>query len=159
MIKERPLLGWGYGNYKRFRDVYYQRYPEVDTTAHAHNNLLQMWVDGGVIGLGAFLFLFWSILKLGWLAYQRLPAEDEPLRSLTLGGFLSIIGFLVGGLTQYNFGDAEVVLVMWAIVGVLIRVYTWATYETFNRRTLGVDSFSEGKGEKQTLHSAENSPC
>jgi len=159
MIKERPLLGWGYGNYKRFRDVYYQRYPEVDTTAHAHNNLLQMWVDGGVVGLGAFLFLFWSILKLGWFAYQRLPAEEEPLRSLTLGGFLSIIGFLIGGLTQYNFGDAEVVLVTWATVGVLARVYMWSADETFHRKTSAVDLLSEEKDKEKALHSAENSPC
>lgn len=129
MIKDRPLLGWGYGNYKRFRDSYYQRYPEVDTTAHAHNNFLQMWVDGGVIGLAAFFCLFWSILRRGWHAYQRLPAEAEPLRTLALGGTLSIVAFLIGGFTQYNFGDAEVVLVMWAMTGMLMRVYTWAEQE------------------------------
>jgi O-antigen ligase len=72
MIKERPLLGWGYGNYKRFRDPYYQRHPQVDTTAHAHNNFLQMWVDIGLVGLTAFLWLFWSILSRGWRAYQQL---------------------------------------------------------------------------------------
>jgi O-antigen ligase len=126
MIKDRPLLGWGYGNYKRFRDAYYQRYPDVDTTAHAHNNFLQMAVDAGLVGLAAFVFLFWSILRMGWRAYQRLPSETEPLRILALAGTLSIGGFLLGGLTQYNFGDAEVAMVMWAMVGVLMRVATWA---------------------------------
>ncbi len=126
MVRDRPLLGWGYGNYKRFRDAYYQRYPQVDTTAHAHNNFLQMAVDAGVIGLAAFVFLFWSILHLGWRAYQRLPSAAEHLRTLALGGTAGIEGFLIGGLTQYNFGDAEVAIVMWAMVGVLMRVATWA---------------------------------
>lgn len=125
MIKERPLLGWGYGNYKRFRDAYYQRYPQADTTAHAHNNFLQMWVDGGVIGLSAFLLLFWTIFSQGGAAYQRLSSDEGPARTLVLGGLLSLVGFLVGGLTQYNFGDAEVVLVMWAMVGVVLRVCGW----------------------------------
>lgn len=125
MIKERPLFGWGYGNYKRFRDSYYQRYPQADTTAHAHNNFLQMGVDVGLIGLAAFVWVFWSILVRGWRAYQRLRREAEPLRTLTLGGVLSIIGFLFGGLTQYNFGDAEVVIVMWAMTGLLMRMYAW----------------------------------
>jgi hypothetical protein len=125
MIKERPLLGWGYGNYKKFRAVYYQRHPQANTTAHAHNNFLQMWVDIGLVGLAAFLWLFWSILLRGWRAYRRLPPKAEHLRTIALGGMLSIVGFLVGGLTQYNFGDAEVVIVMWAMAGLLMRVYSW----------------------------------
>lgn len=129
MIKERPLFGWGYGNYKRFRGAYYQRYPQADTTAHAHNNFLQMGVDVGLVGLAAFLWVFWSILVRGWWTYQRLRHEAGPLRTLTLGGLLSIVGFLVGGLTQYNFGDAEVVIVMWAMAGVLMRVYTWVVQD------------------------------
>lgn len=130
MIRDRPFLGWGYGNYKQFRAPYYQRYPQSDTNAHAHNNFLQMWVDGGVVGLAAFLFLFGSILHLGWRAYRRLSAEAEPLRTLALGGTLSVVGFLVGGCTQYNFGDAEVALAMWVIVGLLLRVSAWAEART-----------------------------
>jgi putative inorganic carbon (HCO3(-)) transporter len=126
MIKDRPWFGWGYGNYRKFRDPYYQRYPEADTTAHAHNNFLQMWVDGGLVGLGAFLFLFWVILRAGWQAYHLLPVEAEPLRSLALGGALSVLGFLLGGLTQYNFGDAEVVIVFWATAGLIMRAREWA---------------------------------
>jgi len=126
MIKERPLLGWGYGNYKKFRDPYYQRYPEADTTAHAHNNFLQIWVDGGLLGVGAFVYLFWVILRKGWQAYRLLPAEAEPLRSIALGSVLSVVGFLLSGLTQYNFGDAEVAILLWATVGVVIRVGEWA---------------------------------
>ena len=126
MVKERPLFGWGYGNYRKFRDPYYERYPGADTTAHAHNNFLQMWVDAGLVGLAAFLLLCWMILKAGWQAYQLLPAVAEPQRSLALGGVLSILSFLLGGLTQYNFGDAEVVIVFWAITGVVMRVREWA---------------------------------
>ncbi|MBI3302308.1 MAG: O-antigen ligase family protein [Deltaproteobacteria bacterium] len=133
MIRERPLLGWGYGNYKKFRDPYYQRYPAADTTAHAHNNFLQMWVDGGLIGVGAFLFLFWVILHAGWQAYRLLPAAAEPLHSLALGGALGVAGFLLGGLTQYNFGDAEVVIVLWATAGVVMRVREWAEERTGGR--------------------------
>ena len=58
--------------------------------------------------------------------YRLLPAAAEPLRSLALGGVLGIVGFLLGGLTQYNFGDAEVVIVLWATAGVVMRVGEWA---------------------------------
>ncbi len=87
--------------------------------------ILQMWVDSGLVGLGAFLFLFWVILRAGWQAYRLLPTEAEPLRSLALGGTLGVLGFLLGGLTQYNFGDAEVVIIFWAAAGLAMRAREW----------------------------------
>jgi hypothetical protein len=42
------------------------------------------------------------------------------------------VSFLLGGLTQYNFGDAEVVIVMWAMAGVLMRIYTWVVLDDQN---------------------------
>ena len=122
MIKERPLTGWGYGNYKQFRGTYYQRYPKADRHGHAHNNFIQMWVDTGLLGLAAFVFLLWSILRLGWRAVAAQRAG--PLHGPSLGIWLGLVGFLLGGLTQYNWGDAEVALVWWANVGLLMRIYT-----------------------------------
>ncbi|MGE0825161.1 MAG: O-antigen ligase family protein [Candidatus Binatia bacterium] len=125
MIKERPLFGWGYGNYRQFRDPFYERYPKIDTTAHAHNNFLQLWVDSGVVGLVAFLYLFVVVLRLSWRTYRHAPLGNERLQMIALGVFLSLIGFLVGGMTQYNFGDAEVVLVMWSMAGLITRMHGW----------------------------------
>ena len=123
MINERPLTGWGFGNYKQFREGFYQRYPKADTNAHAHNNFLQTWVDAGLIGLAAFLILVGSILVMGWRAYRR--QATEPIQSLTLGCWLGMVGFLIGGLTQYNWGDAEVAIVWWTLVGLMMRVSTF----------------------------------
>ena len=38
-----------------------------------------------------------------------------------------MVGFLIGGLTQYNFGDAEVAIVWWATVGLMLRLATFVT--------------------------------
>jgi O-antigen ligase len=126
MMKERPWLGWGYGNYRQFREPFYRRYPQADHTGHAHNSFLQIWVESGLLGLIAFLSFFWVLVQTGWKTYQLLPPEAEPLRSMALGAMLSILGFLIGGLTQHNFGDAEVVIVMWAVAGVMVRMREWA---------------------------------
>jgi hypothetical protein len=121
MIQARPLLGWGFGNYKRIRAPYYARYPGADTTAHAHNNFLQISVDSGLVGLAAFVYLFWLVLKRGARTYGLLPAVAEPLKSVVLGGVLAVVGFLVGGMTQCNFIDAEVAIALWFTVGVTMR--------------------------------------
>ena len=124
MIQDRPLFGWGYGNYKQFRAPYYAPYPQADTDAHAHNTFLQLWVDSGWLGLVAFVALIAVILGKGWQIYTALSVE--PLKSCALGIVLGVVGFLIGGLTQHNFGDAEVVIVLWALVGVLMRLEQWA---------------------------------
>jgi O-antigen ligase len=121
MARERPLLGWGYGNYKHVRKPFYDRYPDADTTAHAHNNFLQMLVDGGVVTLAVFVALFVVVVRQGWRGYRALTAGDEPARSVLLATLLAVVGFLVGGLTQYNFGDAEVVIYLWFTVGLVMR--------------------------------------
>ncbi|MSQ47141.1 MAG: O-antigen ligase family protein [Deltaproteobacteria bacterium] len=126
MLKDRPLFGWGYGNYREFREPYYQRYPMADHTGHAHNSFLQIAVDSGLIGLAAFLAFFVVLLRTGWQAYCLLPPTAEPLRSFALGAWLSIVGFLIGGMTQHNFGDAEVVIVMWTVAGLLAKMSVWA---------------------------------
>ena len=56
----------------------------------------------------------------GRRAYAR--QRTEPLKSLSLGCWLGLVGFLIGGLTQYNWGDAEVALVWWATVGLMMRI-------------------------------------
>ena len=123
MIQDQPLFGWGYGNYKQFRAPYYTRYPEADTDAHAHNMYLQIGAESGLVGLCAFLALIAVVLGKGWQIYTALPSE--PLKSCALGILLSVLGFLIGGLTQHNFGDAEVVIVLWAVLGVLMRMEEW----------------------------------
>jgi len=44
------------------------------------------------------------------------------VRMTALGGCLALVGFLVGGLTQYSFGDTEVAMSMWATIAVLMRL-------------------------------------
>lgn len=129
MLKDRPLFGWGYGNYRKFRDPYYQRYPKANHSGHAHNSFLQIAVDSGLVGLAAFLAFFVVLLRTGWQAYRLLPPTAEPLRSFALGAWLSIIGFLIGGMTQHNFGDAEVVIVMWTVAGLMARMQSMAIRE------------------------------
>ena len=45
-------------------------------------------------------------------------------RGLVIGSIAAITGFLIGGLSEYNFGDSEVVMVAWAIMAL-----PWAAAE------------------------------
>jgi len=116
MWRERPLLGWGPGGVKRE----YSRYalPEAfkQRTGHVHNTPLQILVERGVLGLAAWLAIW---ITFYWRAIGLLRALDASRvreRALVAGSIAAVTGFLVAGLSEYNFGDSEVVMVAWAVM-------------------------------------------
>ena len=116
MWRERPWLGWGPGGVKRE----YSRYvvPEAvkTRTGHVHNTPLQILVERGVLGLAAWLWLWIEFYARAITLLRRLPAAAVRERALVAGSLAAVTGFLVAGLTEYNFGDSEVVLVAWTVI-------------------------------------------
>ena len=120
IIHDHPVFGLGFGRYQRAARPYYDRHPDADRRSHAHNNFLQIAAEAGLVGLAAFTLLFATMLRFGIDAVRR--CRDPDLHAVALGGCLAIVGFLVGGLTQYSFGDTEVATAMWVTAAVLMRL-------------------------------------
>jgi len=128
MWRERPLLGWGPGGVKRE----YSRYalPEAfkQRTGHVHNTPLQILVERGVVGFAAWLAIwiafYWRAIGL----LRALDASHRRERALVAGSVAAVTGFLVAGLSEYNFDDSEVVMVAWAIMAL-----PWAAERSLNR--------------------------
>ena len=122
IIHDHPVLGLGFGRYKHAAKPYYDRHPEADRRSHAHSNYLQIAAEAGLVGLAAFAFVWAQTLRLGWEALA-LPRGALPpdVWSTVAGAWVGIVGFLVGGITQYTFGDNEVALTMWVTVAILLR--------------------------------------
>jgi O-antigen ligase len=120
IVHDHPLLGLGFGRYQRVARPYYDRHPLADRRSHAHNNFLQIAAEAGLVGLAAFTLLFVTALRYG--AETVWIARDPSVRATALGACLALTGFLVGGLTQYTFGDSEVAVAMWATLAVLMRL-------------------------------------
>ena len=116
MWRERPLLGVGPGGVKRD----YSRYalPEAfkKRTSHVHSTPLQILVERGLLGLAAWLWIWVAFFRHAIGLLRRLPEPARPERALVAGSLAAIVGFLVGGLSEYNFGDSEVVMVAWALM-------------------------------------------
>jgi O-antigen ligase len=131
MWRERPLLGVGPGGVKRE----YSRYalPEAvkKRTGHVHNTPLQILVERGLLGLAAWLWIWVAFYSQAIRLLRRLPDDARPERALVAGSLAAITGFLVGGLSEHNFGDSEVVMVAWALMAL-----PWAVDE--RPRTGGV---------------------
>jgi O-Antigen ligase len=90
---------------------------------HAHSTPLQLAFDRG---LPALFFWLWLMLAFGRKAARAERIwRDSPSASthgLALGIIGALAGFLASSLVNYNFGDAEVALLVWWMMGVAVRL-------------------------------------
>jgi O-antigen ligase len=116
ILRDHPIVGVGPGQVKRVFPQYSVPDAIRSHTGHVHSTPLQILIERGVLG-----FVAWGAIFVGFLAralrvLRELPPEAEPERALVIGSIGSIAGFLVGGLTEYNFGDSEVAMIAYCIM-------------------------------------------
>lgn len=78
MIKDRPILGAGLGN---FGTIYGQYKPVgVGETRYAHNTFIQTWVEGGIFQCIGFSILFLTALIWPLLRWRKLTRPDVQIQ-------------------------------------------------------------------------------
>ena len=120
MVKERPLLGHGINLNREYRMPYYQAIGlrGFKKAYEAHNQLLQIAAEGGLMAAAAFLAWLGS-LHYNW---KNGPRALKHIRDLT------ILCLLIGGLTQNAYFDGEV---RYAIMTLFALMYAFR----LNRQT------------------------
>jgi O-antigen ligase len=93
---------------------------------HLHSTPLQIAFERGVPTL--LVWLAWLfVYALSLLRMLRRGAfESWVERGLVLGALGGLAGFLTGGLVHYNFGDSEVVMVFYFVMGLALAAERFA---------------------------------
>ncbi len=88
---------------------------------HMHSTPLQIALERGVPTLIAWIIWMFIYLRMLW---QRLRQNDLewPERGLLLGSLGGTIGFLTSGLVHYNWGDSEVAMIFYLIMGLSLFI-------------------------------------
>jgi O-antigen ligase len=116
MVLDAPILGLGPGGVKRHYPEYKNPAARRPGTGHLHNNLVQIAAERGLLGLAAWLAIWSAFFALAGRIYARLPASRVDDRALVAGSLAAVGGFLVAGLFEYNFGDSEVIGLLWVVM-------------------------------------------
>lgn len=103
-------LGIGFGNSYFLRSYSNTIPPEL---VHFHNTYLNILVEGGVLSLLVFLWFFYTIFRL---SLQNLKINSF----LTLGAGSALFSWLIAGLFEYNFGDSEIMLIVYFVIGLIL---------------------------------------
>jgi len=98
------------------------RFPEDfhQGKGHLHNNFMQILVTRGLLGLIAFLWIFLAWWKRVWRSFRETPPGME--KGILAGSLAGVGGFLVSGLTEYSWGDTEVVMLLYCVLGITIAI-------------------------------------
>jgi O-antigen ligase len=88
---------------------------------HMHSNLLQIGLERGLPALIVWLILIGVYMRMLWRITRR-NGVDDFARGVTLGALGGVLGFFTSGLVHYNWGDSEVVTVVYFIMGLCLVV-------------------------------------
>ncbi|MBM7556939.1 O-antigen ligase family protein [Halanaerobacter jeridensis] len=110
------INGIGLNNFKEVitRDKYYSK-PMV-STAHAHNNFLQLAAETGTLGLVTFIMLFFMIIKKLYFYYHKFVNKNLKIYFIATLGI--VISYLGHGLTEYTLEDRISSRLLWFIIGI-----------------------------------------
>ncbi|MBV9211474.1 MAG: O-antigen ligase family protein [Acidobacteria bacterium] len=91
-------------------------------TGHMHSTPLQFALERGVPALLAWLWLVCVYARMLWRLARSPVAGGWIERGLAMGALGGLAGFLASGLVHYNFGDSEVVMIFYFIMGLCLAL-------------------------------------
>jgi len=111
IVKDYPLTGVGPDQISRV----YPRYRVPDavnaTNAHLHNVPMQIAAERGLPALAAWLWFVVSVFVGLWRLVKS--ARNKSLAAAALG---AMVAMLTAGLTEYNFGDSEFLMLLLVMI-------------------------------------------
>ena len=115
MFKDHPVTGVGMGV---FKDAYPKKYIHKDSKepnlTRAHSNFFQILGENGSTGLTGF-FLFFGYL-LVWSLIKFIKTREDTY----FMAFLSTLGLMLQGLTEFNLAHSNVMKYFWLMFGSLM---------------------------------------
>jgi len=132
MISDRPFSGIGQENFApwvlKYQSAYFEQNPDKyftegrlsDTVYYAFNDLLQLAVEQGLIGLA----LFGTILIIWFNISRRLisgikPNDTSGYNAVIVGAIASVLIIIISGLTSYPLVMLPILIVFFGSMGLL----------------------------------------
>ena len=119
-IPAHPVLGHGMDAVKQHWTQW--GFPG-DVQIHTHSTPIQLAFDRGLPALIFWLWLLFRFARILTRGEQNFRASpDAATHGLLLGATGALAGFFASSLVNYNFGDAEVALLVWWMMGAAVTL-------------------------------------
>jgi tetratricopeptide (TPR) repeat protein len=119
MVRERPLTGFGLGNfrisYPRFARGFGATIPEVNPVGHVHNDVLEVAAELGLPAAAVFTWMLLAFIRSSLMRPGGAPPEDAWPR-IAAGAGLLALG--INSLFAFGFYDPATSLELWVFAGI-----------------------------------------
>ena len=124
MFLDHPITGVGLQDLHPLYDRY--RSPAATERAgHLHNVYVQIAATMGTVGLAAFVWLYWALLRSAARGLRPMLRARGLAAAVRLGVLAGLVGFLVAGLFEWNFGDEELLYPLYVLAGIAWAARDW----------------------------------
>jgi O-antigen ligase len=89
---------------------------------HMHSNPLQIALERGLPALILWLVFLGVYARMLWRLARNRAIDRWVERGVVLGALGGLCGFFTSGLVHYNWGDSEVVMIFYCIVGLTLVI-------------------------------------
>ncbi|HNY40840.1 MAG TPA: O-antigen ligase family protein [Bryobacteraceae bacterium] len=119
MLKKSPVIGTGFYTYAFMGRM---KAGAGHTYADTHNYFVKTFLEGGLVGLAIFLFLFWRMFKAGMNLYSRAP-DDHLMAALGLGLAVWAVSSAVANMFGDRWSFLQVNGYMWLLTGLVCSAH------------------------------------
>jgi len=124
MIAEKPLAGWGIGSFPVQHEPFTRTGNPADRVSvrgpsiedEAHDSYLQVWAEGGIVGLLLWLGAFFSLIGSGVQSLRHLR-HGSLKQWLLIGGVSAVAGQMTDALANPAWQFGNVLLPLWIVFG------------------------------------------
>ena len=122
MLRDHPWTGVG------LQDLHslYEQYKSpgaIETPGHLHSVYVHVAATMGIVGIVALAILIAGLFRAASRAFQTRKGFGA---TISLGVTAALVGFLVSGLMEWNFGDEELLDLLYVMVGIAFAATAWA---------------------------------
>jgi O-antigen ligase len=120
--KKNPFFGIGPGNSKPMSLQYMTAKEQVGGGwGHFHSNFMNILAERGAVGLAGFFLYFGTMLIEVARAYRDGRTTEE--KSIQLAAFVSVLAFLLSGLTETSYNDTKILMMLYFVTGI---AFAWS---------------------------------
>ena len=150
IFRQHPILGVGWIDLGELTRQVVNLGPNVPEgvrndvvgIGHFHNMYIMVLVYFGTVGFLAFIWLLLRIGVKGYRTHRGVVRRYPDADALVCGSLAAFGGFLVAGMFDWTFGDAEVVTVMWIMVAFIFAALNITT---------AAEAVADASGRSRTL--------
>jgi len=124
LFKDYPIIGAGGGAweflYQKYQSYYY-------STTQAHNFILQLGVETGIIGLIAFLGIVFSLVIMfakRFFAKQKAEVDINAQNGVIMAALITaILGLLAHSMIDFDLSYTSLGILLWLLMGMFNAIY------------------------------------